>query len=56
MEVNLLRIQLPKDFYETNQEFVSSLELSGFSLEALQKNAYLDRDLYSYAVNLKIDS
>lgn len=42
--------------HETNQEFVSSLELSGFSLEALQKNAYLDRDLYSYAVNLKIDS
>lgn len=56
IEINLLRIQLPKDFYETNQEFVSSLELSGFSLEALQKNAYLDRDLYSYAVNLKIDS
>lgn len=55
-KINLLRIQLPKDFYETNQEFVSSLELSGFSLEALQKNAYLDRDLYSYAVNLKIDS
>lgn len=55
-KINLLRIQLPKDFYETNQEFVSSLELSGFSLEALQKNAYLDRDLYSYTVNLKIDS
>lgn len=55
-KINLLRIQLPKDFYETNQEFVSFLELSGFSLEALQKNAYLDRDLYSYAVNLKIDN
>ena len=54
-KINLLRIQLPIDFCESTPKFVKLIDAIGFSLESLQKGAYLNKDLYSYSANLDTD-
>lgn len=53
-QINRLKLQLSNDFYKTNKRFVSILDLLGFSLEAVQKKTYLEKDLYLYTSDLTI--